>query len=525
VKLDPKRLAPWIGAAASGLLLGAARPPLDLGPLALVALVPLFVAWRGAGPKRAAALAFVAGVVYYAFLTAWTWFFGAIAIVPLVAALAAYWAATGAVVGAFATRGLRSPWLTAAIWVLFEAILARFPLGGFSWGEVGYALHDVALARDVAGIGGVPLVSYFVVAGSAFLADLVVRPAAGAAVRALAGLLALTAAAALAPVVQADVEPDGVLRVAILQGNDKNRDLTATEKAQRYLPNSHFGLASDVQDPVDLVIFPESSMDEDPRTDDELGERLARVAQDRDSWVLANAVADAPENPTENALNLNVLFGPDGEVEGVYAKRHLVPFGERVPFSNLMRGIIPILDEEVPRDFLPGGEPGIFDIAGVEVATVICFESAFGYEIRPLVQDGAEVIVVSTNNRSYRRSANSAQHVAIGQMRAAETARPVVQAAISGISAFIDADGDVIAETELFDRTVLEGTVVAYTGETLYVRFGDWIVGVALATVVGCIIAVVVRRRRRQSVESDRTVDPKHEDLDRLLQLSLGDQP
>ena len=86
---------------------------------------------------------------------------------------------------------------------------------------------------------------------------------------------------------------------------------------------------------------------------------------------------------------------------------------------------------------------------------MICFESAFGYEIRPLVRDGAEVIVVSTNNRSYRRSANSAQHVAIGQMRAAETGRPVVQAAISGISALIDASGREQAETELFERTVL----------------------------------------------------------------------
>ena len=84
---------------------------------------------------------------------------------------------------------------------------------------------------------------------------------------------------------------------------------------------------------------------------------------------------------------------------------------------------------------------------------MICFESAFGYQVRPLVRDGAEVIVVSTNNRSYRRSANSAQHVAIGQMRAAETGRPVVQAAISGISALIDASGEVQAETELFERT------------------------------------------------------------------------
>src|SRR4029077_14891450 len=110
---------------------------------------------------------------------------------------------------------------------------------------------------------------------------------------------------------------------------------------------------------------------------------------------------------------------------------------------------IHVLDK-IPRDFEPGRTPGNFEIAGHKVATVICFESAFGYQVRPLVHAGAQVIVVSTNNRSYERSANSAQHVAIGQMRPAETGRPLVQAAISGISAVIDADGRVTTRTGLF---------------------------------------------------------------------------
>jgi apolipoprotein N-acyltransferase len=488
-------------AGASGAVLAAARPPLDLGLLALVALVPLFVAWRNGSIRQRAGLAFVAGLVYYGVVLSWSWYFGAIAIVPFVAVMAGYWAAAGAAIGWFARRDLRSPWLTAAVWVLAEAVVARFPLDGFSWGDAGYALHNFALARDVASVGGVALVSFLVVAANALLADLVVRPAPVVVMRALAGMLLVATVSAAAPVVQPEMDDNRLLRVAILQGNDKNRDLTAEEHDARYLPNSHFGLVDHVDDPVDLIIFPESSMDEDPRTDRYLGERLARFARDRNAWVLANAVADAPENPEENALNLNVLYGPDGEVEGTYAKRHLVPFGERVPLSDTMRAIIPILDDEVPRDFLPGRDAGIFDVAGVPVATVICFESAFGYEVRPLVRDGAEVIVVSTNNRSYRRSANSAQHVAISQMRAAETGRPVVQAAISGISAVIDADGRLVADTALFDRTVLQRTVVATSGQTLYVRFGEWVVLGSTLALMGCLVADIVRARRR-SVDS-----------------------
>ena len=104
------------------------------------------------------------------------------------------------------------------------------------------------------------------------------------------------------------------------------------------------------------------------------------------------------------------------------------------------------------------------------------------------MHDGAQVIVVSTNNRSYQRSANSAQHVAIGQMRAAETGRPVVQAAISGISAIIDANGVVHDHTELFERTVLEATVEATRGKTPYVRTASGSIWGSLLVLAGCVV-------------------------------------
>jgi apolipoprotein N-acyltransferase len=125
------------------------------------------------------------------------------------------------------------------------------------------------------------------------------------------------------------------------------------------------------------------------------------------------------------------------------------------------------------------------------------------------------VLVVSTNNRSYERSANSAQHVAIGQMRAAETGRPVVQAAISGISAVIDANGVVHQRTALFDRTVLEATVTATTGETPYVRYGEWVIwssGFLLAGVVVFVLRRDLRRRRRREAPAGFVDSPAASD-------------
>ncbi|HTD49816.1 MAG TPA: apolipoprotein N-acyltransferase, partial [Acidimicrobiia bacterium] len=423
-----------LGAAAvTGAVLAAARPPLDVGPLACIAFVPMFVAWTGRSVRASAGYAFVAAAVYYALLMSWTWYFGAIAIVPLVMVLAAYWAAAAAALAWFRHRGVANPFLIASMWVLAEAAVARVPLGGFSWGEVGYAFHNVGLGRALASDGGVELVTFFAVALNGLLADVVInawnrRSAAPVSwLRVGAGLVLVMVVPVVADAVRSAPRPDGTLRVAVLQGNDKNRDLTAAEIAARYLPNSHFALAGELHDRVDLVVFPESSMDADPRTDPYLRGKLAAIARRTHAWVLANAVADAPaaggQPAGAKALNLDVLFRPDGSVQGTYAKRHLVPFGEYVPFRAELEGHIGEL-HRVPRDFQPGHSPGMFDLAGHKVATIICFESAFGYQVRPLVHAGAQVIVVSTNNRSYERSANSAQHVAIGQMRAAETGRP-----------------------------------------------------------------------------------------------------
>ncbi|MCU1430073.1 MAG: apolipoprotein N-acyltransferase [Actinomycetia bacterium] len=491
------------------MLLAVARPPFDVGPLALVALVPLLWAWRGATPKRAIATGFVAGAAYYGILVSWAWYFGAVALAPFVAILALYWAAAGGLVACFERRGIRSPWLTAAVWVVVEAIVARFPLGGFSWGEVGYAFHALSPARALASVGGVPLVSFLAVATNAFILDVVGalrRPRRAALVLSVSGLLVVVLAApAVATITWMHPTTTGRFHVALIQGNNLNRDLTQAEQDARYLPRSHFALANTLTGRYDLVVFPESSMDADPRTDAYLEGHLAAVASRLHSAVLANAVADAPDG---RAVNLDLMYDTQGRLIGTYAKRHLVPYGEFVPFRHELQSVVTAL-KQIPRDFAPGHRLGLFDVKGHRVGTVICFESAFGRDVRPLVRHGAQLIVVSTNNRSYRRSANSAQHLALSQMRAAETGRPVVQAAISGISAVIDAHGNVSHTTHLFQRTVVDTTVTLTTGTTLYVRMGEW---VTLASLLALAIALGIgfARRRDGSVDSTDVIDAPH---------------
>ncbi len=496
----------WIPAGvslASGSLLSAAFPSLDLAVLAPVALVGVLACWRGASPGRAAAFGFVAGLGFFGILLSWTWYFGAVAIAPLVAAQAAYWAGTAFVVAGLARWGLRSPWLTAAVWVVFEAVRDRWPLGGFAWGEVGGAFHDSGVAHAVASWGGVPLLSFLLVAGCGLLIDGAVaarRRRVGALGFASAGLAVVVLASGVAAATRFTPRPTGRLRVAMLQGNRWDRYLTQEEVDSELLTRSHLALARTLEGRYDLIVFPESALDTDPEEDPVLRDRLADLGRAHGAAVLVNV--RAVEGDRE--YNTNRLYDPDGDLQGSYAKQHLVPFGEYVPFRALV-GWLPQIRDHVATDFTPGRHPALFEVGGRRIGTVICFESAFAPLVRTSVHEGAEALVVSTNNRSYRRSANSAQHVALSQLRAAETGRPVLQASISGISAVIDSEGRIHRRTHLFRNEVVSTVVTTTTGQTPYVRFGDWIVVLSAAALA---VATTVSLRRRMGGRRPRRPGP-----------------
>jgi apolipoprotein N-acyltransferase len=239
-------------------------------------------------------------------------------------------------------------------------------------------------------------------------------------------------------------------------------------------------------------VFPESSLERDPTTDPELRAQLVAVGAAHDAVVLANARVRTPDGGLYNA---NVAYSPDGKFQGVYAKQHLVPFGEYVPWRSELSFISEL--QQIPYDYERGHGRRIYHTAGIPFGTVICFESGFSPLFREYVHDGAQLMVVSTNNRSYRRSGLAAQHLALSQMRAAETARPVLHASISGITGVIDPDGTVHDTSKLFVNKVTTGTIATTTGETPYVRLRDWVVALSLVALV--VVALVGERRARRA--------------------------
>jgi apolipoprotein N-acyltransferase len=463
-----------VAAAVSGLALTAAFPPIDQRWAALIALVPLFLALRGASARAGALLGLVAGAVFFGILIYWISYFGFAAWVALVLLETAFLVVFGSF-GARASRTLAGRVLGVPfLWTGLEIARARYPFGGFSWGTLGYSQHSGGSLLPLARVGGVVLVGLVCVLVNALIAEaLIARP------RITAVLVAIIAAVillpALLPLGLAGPQA-GTMDIAAIQGNVPRDRFTSLGRRGRVGPEDFTIVDNHLretklllsQPKPDLIVWPENSFDRDPRLNADMFDPVVQTLHQIGAPLLAGAILDAGDRFT----NTNLLIEPDGQIVQRYDKVHLVPFGEYVPI-HFFRSIVPALDRELPSDAIHGRKLVVFHVGQARVGTVICFESTYPELARGLVRNGAEILIVTTNNASFGTSPAARQHLAMSQMRAVELGRAVVHAAISGISAVIEPNGKIIEEAGLFRPALLRARLPLATGETPYARYGS----------------------------------------------------
>src|SRR5439155_11439351 len=258
--------------------------------------------------------------------------------------------------------------------------------------------------------------------------------------------------------------------VAVVQGNvprslASDRLLQSDRVAQNHIALNRT-LASD---PPDLAVWPENALADDPGRNRALGAAVSASIRDVGAATIVGAISPAPEG---SFYNQALLYAPDGRIVDRYSKLHLVPFGEYIPWRSVLgwtqryRHGLPTLS--------PGNRVHNFRVGDAVVATPICLENTFPDLFGRFVGAGASLVVVTTNDSSYLYSPASREHVIMSQLRAVETGRWIVQGAISGESAIVNAHGQVVRHTELFVPAILRAKVPTATARTLYVRLGDW---------------------------------------------------
>ncbi|MEG1457607.1 MAG: apolipoprotein N-acyltransferase, partial [Bacilli bacterium] len=160
-----------------------------------------------------------------------------------------------------------------------------------------------------------------------------------------------------------------------------------------------------------------------------------------------------------------------------YSKRHLVPFGEYIPFKKSLEKIIPSMkDFQLMGELDPGDGFYLQKTEHGKIGGIICFESIFPSIVRGSVNEGAELIILVSNDSWFKDSSAVYQHHKQAIMRAVENNRYIVRAANTGISSFIDNKGRVIEETELLKEEVVNSKVSMISDRSIYSVVGDIIV-------------------------------------------------
>jgi apolipoprotein N-acyltransferase len=373
---------------------------------------------------------------------------------------------------------------------------------------------------SLAAYGGVPLVSFAVALTGTLLAAAVPAlrrtwraassdddraPAVRGAAIAVSAVLTVPLVGGLAwlPLPGPSLTDGGpTATVAVIQGNVPRAglDFNAQRRAVLdYHVERTLDLAARVrageQLQPDLVLWPENSSDIDPYRNADAARQIDRAAAAVGAPILVGAIVEGPGRFISNTA---IVWDPENGPGDTYVKRHPVPMGEYVP----ARGFFRFFSADVDRvtDQYAGRKVGVLGLGGARVGDLICFEVVYDGLVRDVVDHGAGMIVVQTNNATFGFTDESEQQLAMSRLRAVEFGRSVAVAATSGISAIVAPDGSVARSSSLFTPAVFVEEIAQRDSTTVAARLGpapEWVLAALGAGAVLVAAGPGVLRRLR----------------------------
>ncbi|MFI5804944.1 apolipoprotein N-acyltransferase [Streptomyces sp. NPDC051561] len=492
----------WRGFAAvlAGALPALAFPAPGLWWFAYVALVPWMLLARSAPTGRRAALdGWLGGMGFVVAVHHWLMPSLHVFIVALAALVGLLWLPWGWLVRLMlggrpaVSRALAAVAVLPSGWLMVELARSWEGLGG-PWGLLGSSQWDVTAALRLASLGGVWLVTLLVVTVNTVLVVLLTLPYARTA--AAFALLATAVLAGAGWLWAPRPAPQHTARIAVVQpgifdgiGSTEQR-LARGEELTRALAGQ----------PVDLVVWGESSVGEDLTARPDVARRIAALSRLVGADILVNVDARRSDRP--GIFKSSVLVGPQGPTGARYDKMRLVPFGEYVPARALL-GWATSVGKAAGEDRMRGTETVVMPLPnGLRLGPLVCFESAFPDMSRRLVRDGAQLLIAQSATSTFQDSWAPGQHASLAALRAAENGRPMVHATLTGVSTVYGPDGARLGEplgTERSAAAVYD--VPLATGRTPYTRFGDWALCAAMAVLALLLASEGLRSLRKPAPE------------------------
>ncbi len=545
-------LWPWLAAVLSGLLTTFCFAPFEQNWLCWFALTPLLAAiwFSGENSKRRWLrdffLGWIAGTTFFWTVLSWLHTVTISGLVLVGLYLGIYFGIWSWIAGLFRPRRLlrapvkasrswgrplppdelppdaRSPWLSSLhnLWLAFVLATAWAALEwirgwlftGWGWNGLGVALHNLLPMIQIAEYTGVPGVSFVVAFANVIAIATAWRFYLETKVRirrphfdftlTMAGLVGVAAFGVRQLQVQVPTEP---LRVAAVQSN-----VPREEKFTREFQDKTFqlftrltNLALATKPPPQLIVWPESATPMPVLLDRDNYQFVTNLSASIKVDLLLGTI-DADRQGDYNAA---LLVTNGGQTMQLYRKLHLVPFGEYVPGRNTVPFVARIVGDQVPADFTAGREPVLFRLTTdeIKVAPLICFEDTLGELTRQFVLRGANLLANVTNDGWFLKSAGSAQHLENAIFRCIENRRPLVRAANTGVTCFVNRYGRVTqvlrnSQGSTFTEGVLSGTVAVPTSGqmTFYARHGELFAQICAGITLMLLIVRLVRLKSAQ---------------------------
>jgi len=269
---------------------------------------------------------------------------------------------------------------------------------------------------------------------------------------------------------QSDFENSEKITVAAIQGNNS----ISTTKTVEQIYHDYARLTREAAKAgAELIVWPETALTEVMTPDDIYGIRVSALASEYGVTIAVGSMK------YENKVLSNCTYFVDENgnfSDTVYEKRHLVPFGEYMPMRDFLTVIFPFLAEVsmLEYDMKPGKETDIYYADGIgNVCSIICFDSIYEELTLSSVRDGAELILLSTNDSWFKESIAVYMHASQAKLRSIETGRCTVRAACTGISMLISPTGESYSEVQVFDMAYSLGEVTVESDLTLYTVIGN----------------------------------------------------
>lgn len=495
-----------------GAALSLAMPPVGLW-FCFLALIPLFiVVATSERPRVAFWYGFFFAFGFFALNLFWlpnslSKLFGGyiwVTFPPMLLILGCFWGIVTLFSRLWGGQGYGSLLLLPPLWLLMEWARTHGPFA-FPWGSLGYLWlgTPVVQAADLAGSYGLSLLTLIVVS---LLATPFINTDGRTASFGMRGrggwwvipvsLVVLGLAAVYGLIRLEQPLPELNRSVLLVQGNTDplGRMQGVTDDVTVYTDLTRNAMTTAVS-PPELVVWPEGAVIGEAARDgmegdagQALRERLQASAGSA-SLITGMSVGEYRDDGVR--LGFNRVYGlVDATVTDKYDKIGLVPFGERPPFFTLL---LPLYKLVYPLFGLgaysvqPGEAADPLTISDLTAAVYICYESVFPHIVREQVKRGGEVLVNITNDAWFGAGSGGEQHFLMGTMRSIETKRYLLRAGNDGVTAVVDPHGKTLTRLERHISSSLMGNYALMTGQTLYVRWGDWIIWVALgfAVVVG----------------------------------------